>query len=384
MKKLCIIAISAVLCMGLALPAMAQVTVGGLITMDAYYYTIDDPTNVTNGTSTTQFAVYAPVNYLRARYVNQEKTIGGQMTVYFGRWNDDSRGANVGGYWSGVNDVGGDAYIWYKPMPALQLKIGTIPQLCGGDVGPPTHLKGHGIIVMITYGNLHTSGRQGISGHYKINDIVSLELGLYDPDDDATPAIAGLGTGEENVIPRLDFAIPINYKVAGTSIMVQPKGSILVKNYDEVVTGDDSFTVTTIGFDAQVRFGPVTGMLELDMCSNLAGGDNYVSGLLGPSWDGVSSITDSEATLWWAGVSYTFNPKYTLAGFYGSQEEEVGTLKLTGRSSYGLRLTYALAANFLIFPHYQVFTGHDTEMGGTTIATGAKATQFGLNFYLVF
>lgn len=269
-------------------------------------------------------------------------------------------------------------------MPALELKIGVIPQLAGGNVGPPTHLKGHGIIVLITYGNLHTSGRQGISGHYKVNDMVTVELGLYDPDDDNTPAIAGLGTGEETTIPRFDFSVPINFKAGGTSIMVQPKGSIGVKSYRDVVQGDDSFTVTTIGFDTQVRFGPVTGMFEIDSVTNLAGHDSYVSGLLGPSWDGVSSITDSGGLLWWVGLAYAINPKNDINIFYGSQEEDQGTLELTGRSSYGIRHTYRIAPNFLIFPHLQWFVGHDTEVSGATIATGQTAMQLGLNFYLVF
>jgi hypothetical protein len=384
MKKLSIIVISAVLCMGLALPAMAEVTVGGLITMDVYNYSIDDPTGATNGNDTTQFMVYLPLNYIRVKYVNAEKTYGGVFNVYAGRANDTSTGDTSGiGQLSGANDMGGDSYVWWKPMPKLQLKIGTIPQLCGGDIGPPTHLKGHGIIVLITYGNLHTSGRQGISAHYKINDMVSLEVGAYDPDDDATPAIAGLGTGEELKIPRIDFSIPIKTKVAGASIFVQPKGSFLTKSYDEVAAGDDSFTVTTMGFDSQVTFGPVKVMFELDICKNLAGGDSYVSGLLGPAY-AAGTITDSEATMFWFGVNYTINPKTQAAIFYGSHESEQGTLALTGRSSYGVRVQYHFAANWIIFPHFQIFQGHDTEIGGVNFGKGAKATQMGVNFYLVF
>jgi hypothetical protein len=365
---------------------MAAVTMSGLLTLDTYYFTIDEePAGAGNDRSTTQFAVYAPVNYLRARYVNDAATFGGQFTVFTGRFNDDSRDENQAGYFSGVYDVGGGSnYIWWKPMPALELRFGIIPQIVGGKVGPPTHLKGHDIIVMITYGNLHTSGRQGVGAYYKFNEMVSLEVGLYDPDDDSTPAIAGLGAGEENVIPRLDLAVPIRTKFAGTSSLFNFKGSILPKSYKDVATGDDSFTVTTIGFETSIKYGPITFMFEIDSATNLAGGDNYVSGLLGPSWDGVSSITDSDALLWWTGLSWSINPKNSLAAFYGSQEEEVGTTELTGRSSYGLRHTYVVAPNFYIFPHLQFYQKHDTEVGGATIAKGQKATQFGLNFYLLF
>jgi hypothetical protein len=388
MKKLCFIAISAVLCLGLTLPAMAAVTVSGLLSLDVYYYSLaEEPDGAGNDMKTTQFAIYAPLNYMRARYINDAQTFGGQFTIYTGRYTDniaDSGRSDYAGQVLGYDVGGGANYIWWKPMPALELKIGVIPQLAGGNVGPPTHLRGHDIIVLITYGNLHTSGRQGISGHYKVNDMVTVELGLYDPDNDTTPAIPLLGAGEETLIPRFDFSVPINFKAGGTSIMVQPKGSYHTKSYKDVVAGDDSFTIYTIGFDTQVRFGPVTGMFELDVAQNLAGGDSYVSGLLNPSWDGVSKITDSEALLGWAGLAYAINPKNDINIFYGSQEEEVGTLKLTGRSSYGIRHTYRIAPNFLLFPHLQWFKWHDTEVGGTTIATGQTATQLGVNFYLVF
>jgi hypothetical protein len=382
MKKLCFIAISAVLCIGLALPAMAAVTVGGLITMDAYYYSLaEEPDGAGNDMKTTQFATYYSINYIRVRYVNDAQTVGGQFTMYFGRWNDDNQPDNVGGNLSGLFDVGGLSYIWYKPMPALELKIGQIPQIVAGKIGPPTHLKGHGIIVLITYGALSSSARQGISGAYKVNDMVSVEVGLYDPDDDGTPAIAGYGS-EETVIPRLDFAVPIRFKAAGASILVNPVGSINPKSIRDV-TGDDSFTVTVLGLETQAKFGPVTGTFEIASVTNLAGGDSYTSGLLGPDQAG-GSITDSGGLLWWLAAEYKFNPKNTLALFYGSQEEDRGTLELTGRSSYGIRHTYRIAPNFLIFPHLQWFVGHDTEISGVTVATGQTAMQLGVNFYLVF
>jgi hypothetical protein len=385
MKKLGIIAISVVLCLGLALPAMAEVTVKGLITLDVYRVSTDDPSGVTNGEDTTQFAHYAPVNYLRADYVNGDKTYGGRIRIYYGRWNDDDSDLNLGGYNSGIYEMGGDGMIWWKVMPKLKLEMGMINQIVGGNIGPPTHLKGHDVIVLITYGNLHTSVRQGIAGFYTVNDMVSIEVGLYDPDDDSTDAIAGLGTGEELQIPRLDFAVPINYKVGGTSIFVQPKGSILMKSYDQVTSGDDSFNVTTIGFDGQVKFGAFTGMFELDITKNLAGGDNYVSGLLGPGYNAATGeIIDSDATLWWLGASYQINPKWAAAVFYGSQEEEQDTLKITGRMSYGLRVTYAVGPNFFIFPHIQFYNSGDTEVSGTTISEGRDRNQIGVNFYLLF
>jgi hypothetical protein len=326
---------------------------------------------------------------MRARYVNDAQTFGGQFTIYTGRYNDniseggrtDYPGTTIG------YDVGGGAnYIWYKPMPALELKMGIIPQIVGGKVGPPTHLRGHDIIVLITYGNIHTSGRQGISGAYKVNDMVSVEVGLYDPDDDTLPAIPALGR-EENIIPRLDFAVPIRFKAGGTSILVNPKGSVAFRDYPDVTTGDSSFTITTIGFDSQVKFGPVTGMLEIHTTQNLEGGDDYTGQLGGwiPLTVTGTTINETTGLQYWAGVNYAINAKNGVDLFYGSATvDRDDGFSVVGRSSYGLRYRYNIAANFLLFPHLQVFAGHDYEQDGVKVGEATPATQLGINFYLVF
>lgn len=384
MKKLCIIALAAVICMGFALPAMAEVKMGGLITLDVWRMTWDEKSQ---DRSTTQFEVYTPINYLKAEYNNDEKTLGARFTAYMGRTNDA-----VWTYDGGYN------YIWWKPQPNLRITAGNQDQIVGGSVGPPTHLKGSDIIVLITYGNLHTSTKLGITGDYKINDMVSLKVGVYDPDDDGTlpitlPAAAGATAAiDATAIPRIDFALPIKYKVAGTSIFVQPKGTFLNKSFDRVAAGsDDSFTITAFGLDGTVKFGPVTGMLEYMMCTNIAGA-NYTGGYTGPMTytdaAGNTKIEDTSTTLYWLGVNYAINPKMAIDVFYGSltdtNDKYGGTLEYERtRSSYGLRFRYSLFANFMIFPHLQFYDYGDTTVGGTATENGT-ATQIGADFYLVF
>jgi hypothetical protein len=372
MKKLCIIAISAVLCLGFALPAMADLTFHGAITFDLWRMSWDDDyvTGSTNALaaadrSTTQFEIYTPINYLYADYSNTDKTLGGRFTVYMGRVNDAA--------WT-VD--GGNNYIWWKPQPKLKIQIGNQAQIVGGSVGPPTHLKGSDIIVLITYGNLHTSTKMGITGDYKINDMVSLKVGLYDPDDDGTlPLALPAGTTDATAIPRFDFALPINYKLAGTSIFVQPKGSFMNKSFDNVTGGvDDSYTITAFGLDGRVKFGPVTGMLEFMLCTNIAGG-NYTGGWTGPMLIGTS-IEDTETTLYWLGVNYAINPKMGVDVFYGALNDENSAANYElDRTSYGLRFRYAIFANFLLYPHLQMYDYGDNN--GT-------ATQIGANLWLAF
>jgi opacity protein-like surface antigen len=371
MKKLCIIAISAVLCLGFALPAVADLSFHGAITFDLWRMTWDDKVaGANNDRSTTQFEIYTPINYLYADYSNDDKTLGGRFTVYMGRTNDAA--------WK---YDGGNNYIWWKPNPKLKIQIGNQAQIVGGSVGPPTHLKGSDIIVLITYGNLHTSTKLGITGDYKINDMMSLKVGLYDVDDDGTlplalPVAAGATqVNDETSIPRLDFALPINYKLGGTGIFVQPKGTFFTKSFENVAAGtDDSYTITAFGLDGRVKFGPVTGMLEFMMCTNIAGA-NYTGGYTGPMLIGTS-IEDTETTLYWLGVNYGINPKMGIDVFYGALNDENSAANYElDRTSYGLRFRYAIFANFLVYPHLQMYDYG--ENNGT-------ATQIGANLWLAF
>lgn len=364
MKKLFIIALAAAVCMGFALPAMAELKMGGLITMDVWRMTYDEDAG---DRTTTQMEVYTPINYLKAEYNNQEKTLGSRFTVYMGRTNDA-----VWTYDGGYN------YVWWKPLPSLKITVGGQDQIVGGSVGPPTHLKGSDIIVLITYGNLHTSTKLGITGDYKINDMVSLKVGIYDPDDDGTLPLAFVAAAGKTVndtsLPRFDFALPIRTKVAGTGIFIQPKGTFFTKSFENVAAGDDSYTITAFGLDGTVKFGPVTGMFEYMMCKNIAGG-NYTGGYTPPMLIGTT-IEEMDTTLYWLGVNYAINPKMGVDVFYGALNDENSNInyELT-RTSYGVRFKYAFFANFLVFPHLQ-FYDYDTGNG--------KATQIGADFYLIF
>jgi hypothetical protein len=81
-------------------------------------------------------------------------------------------------------------YIWWKPMPDVRLTFGSQTQIVGGPA-PPGILGSLDVIVVgITGGNMvHTSTRPGITADIKFNDMISLEFGVYDPDDDGTPAL---------------------------------------------------------------------------------------------------------------------------------------------------------------------------------------------------
>ncbi len=150
----------------------------------------------------------------------------------------------------------------------------------------------------------------------------------------------------------------------------------MTKSFENVAAGvDDSYTITAFGLDGTVKFGPVTGMFEFMLCKNIAGA-NYTGGYTGPLYLGGTTINEMDTTLYWFGVNYGINPKMGIDLFYGALNDESSNInyELT-RTSYGLRFRYSIAANFLVFPHLQMY---DYDEGN------GSATQIGADFYLVF
>jgi hypothetical protein len=94
MKKFFVISVAALFCLGMTLPAMAKVKVGGMITQDVYYYHQD--ANAAQGgvetypssTATTQgsfsaFEMNLPqaLNRLNVAYSNDDNSIRGFIEI---------------------------------------------------------------------------------------------------------------------------------------------------------------------------------------------------------------------------------------------------------------------------------------------------------------
>jgi len=447
MKKLFIVAIAAVLCLSLAMPAMAEVKISGMVWVDAYVRSQDDAAadprgyipsittvplgaNSTTSDGISDFQINGPLsqNYLNFAYANSKGTYGANMIIYQGYINDFSSW-NEGGYAS---------WIWWKPMPNLTLIIGKPSQILGGlypttGVGNAEYYRqlddpaatgaftgaggmasGNGtgqVPAAITFGNLHSTAKPAIQAHYKVNDNVTVKFALTDPDYDnvdndnfALLSTRGAGTTafQEGFLPRFDLAVPMKFG----NFYIQPKGGWLKKSYDQVAAGQpDDFDIWVIAADASITFGPLTLSGEYAIGQNMGAG-NFTGGLStqGPRGyftnaptNTLQSFSDTDQHMWFAELAWTITPKWLLKASYGQckHEDEVNPAISTddwefNRSFMALNLRYAVAPNFFIHPSWnRLMYGEDNKYGLGALANGMTVDAgsldlYGISFYVIF
>jgi len=411
MKKFIILVLAAAFCLAMVLPASAELTFSGTMAVDYYYHKQDAQVSPSGFDETdTQFAMWPYTNYLRWTYTNKDETLGATMQMYVGRRNDSlarapNTTATAGALWT--IDFGNN-HIWWKPMPDVMMRFGSQSQFIGMYNGPGIIGGIDATCCMITGGSLHTSNKIGITAEIKINDMVSLKLGAYDPDDDDTPALTTLrstasttstvgaagwvNADEENTIPRLDIALPIKYG----NIQVQPAASWVLRDFDNVAAGyDDSYDVWVVALGGKVTYGPLSLTGEITYGENISDA-NYVGGIasnartyMDPS--GFTQISDTETTLWFLALNWQINPKMDLTVYYGEADEENDVNPLladdydNGRQNYGLQLIYRILPNWQIRPSWQHWDyGDDNVWAGAAPVDNGTEDVIGIGFLTFF
>jgi hypothetical protein len=439
MKKFLIAAIAAVFCLGIVLPAAAQVKMSGGVLLDMYWFTASKETESTgpfgaipgvvqggttlfNDREELQIALNDVLSNMRITYTSKDKSYGGTFGIIGGQINNR-------GTYQLVQMA--QTYLWWQFLPNVRFKIGKINQDIGG-LGPqtfiadaeydrqvvPEYAKGPGktlrgtyIVAGILAGNMATTSQPGMQAEIKINKMVTLKLVAFDPDDDETDtdnftlvSTRGAGTTatQECNIPRFDVLLPVKYQ----NLYAQPKFMWLRKDYDQVAPNQDSeFDCWLVGVDASAVFGPFTFSGELIYGENLGAANTSGGGstTMGP-WAyadaaGYTHIVDTEDTQWFLQVKYQITPQIWVYGYYGEfegQNDNNPTTavddNLTERESYGLNLWYAVAPNFFIIPQWTHYGyGDKNTYGAISTLLGAKTTFdlgdvdiYGVQFYIVF
>lgn len=421
MKKLFIAAMAAMLCVCFALPAVAEVTTGGMIWVDTYIRDINEEdavdglsagsTTLHNGVEDLQINTPLDRTYVRFSYTNSKGNLGGHVFIFAGSINDADN----------TSEMNSQAYIWWKPMPNLTLNMGKVSQFIGGvapnlplgDAEYYRNINDTGVTnnqaaatqvpAGIAFGNLHTSSKPGFTAEYKINDMFSVNVGLFDPDYDGVDndrftflSTRGAGTTAlgEGVLPRLDISVPI--KIG--NFYIQPKAGWLRKEYDQVAAPrDDEFDIWVVGADASFKLGPVTLLAEYAYGENLGAG-NFTGGLstLGPSaydtdGDGIAeTIVDIETTMWFAEINWAITPKILAIANYGQLDwEDPGTsaankLEIEDRSFWSVSFRYAIMPNFFVHPSYIRLDNGETTFGNFPTTDNGYTDYYGVSFYVLF
>jgi hypothetical protein len=413
MKKLFIFAIAATLCFAVAMPAMAKVSVGGMVTI-GYFYDDRDSENAqggilqgttgtgANGTEQVEFSLIRPLNQITVRYASDDNNVRGFIQI---------RGGEEDG---GSDTPGGEPFVWnyawidWQITPNFYLRFGRQTQAAA--IQGPGNITGVGWsngADSLGFRNYHgASSIDGVRAYIKFNDMIRMEIAAYNPDDDNVPNVFG-ALGSENTIPRFDIAIPID--IAGWHF--EPYGSWLSKETDQVEAGDDDdIDIWGVGFSVRGGFGPFVAAGNICMGENPADGTlstgtpvKYVNGNVRRATaydvdgDGDGDrITDAETWAFYLEAGIKFGPARFMA-LYGQHEykNDVGpgvaddleqTLQM-----YGVYMPISIAKGFSMIPEVMIYDWDDGAKGGNVDANGnplttdmGKITIVGVRVQLAF
>jgi hypothetical protein len=411
MKKFLIIMLAAFFCLAFALPAMAKVRVGGMITWDFLYRDISaeaysdgvqqGSTTAYNGWNGTHMLMPWGFNRLEAYYSSDDEAI--KAKVQF-RGGGDAAGAVDGRLY--------DAWIMWQLSPGFRLQIGRMAQTFSSATPPPYQGHALGHVFLIGFGNVHISNRDQIKAHINFSDATRLEIALVDPDNSVEdipglPAVPDSGLArEENVIPRIDVAL--NMKLG--NVTIEPAFTYLNQKYEQVAGGSDD-DVTSMGASiwAKAGFGNFILQGELNYGENLAIG-NYTVVLpfnRGPSQavmggppntyiqSGTTNvkIEDGEMLGFWIAPGFKMGAA-TIFVYFGYEKSEndgdptttTDDISVT-QKAYGVSIPISITKGFSIRPEFTYYDFDDSAKldDGSDLPTDrGNAYSLGVQFMLVF
>jgi hypothetical protein len=399
MKKFFVITLATALCLALAMPAMAKVTAGGRATLEWAYLSEDNEraaggvpvggSTTNNGFEEMTFTIPSTLNRLNLKYTSDDGALSAFIEV---RGGGGSEATTTGFIYS---------WIQWQITPNNSITFGRqttnfarfIPNQWVG-----THQT---TILGVGFGNVnHTTQKTGIKGYWRISDMFGLVWGLYQAqvsgESPGLIVVTGAGvignlTDSENKLPRVDLALPIRFPWG----RIEPSVTFAKAEYDQVLTGDDSYTMYGLSLGAEGSFGMFSFVAEITSGQNLGGGSyRGAEGDLpvyypNPS-TGVGTIADGSSLAWFVDLGFKFGPS-KVDVMYGQIEYEndegpasFPNLYKYTQSFYGISWAIGVAKGFTIRPELMFYDfDKDAQIAGSTIDRG-KEWLLGLQFMLVF
>jgi hypothetical protein len=400
MKKFFVITLAAALCLALALPAMAKVTVGGRATLDWSYLSEDDVrasgvvlpggTPTSNGFDDMNFDIPSTLNRFNMKYTSDDGALSAFVEI---RGGGGAEATTTGFIYS---------WIQWQITPNNSITFGRqttnfarfIPNQWVG-----THQT---TILGVGFGNInHTTQRTGIKGYWRISDMFGLVWGLYEAGvvgpNVGLVVVTAAGTpsalgNPENKLPRLDLALPIRFPWG----RIEPSFSVAKAEYDEVPAGDDSYTMYGLSLGAEGSFGMFSFVAEVTWGQNLGGG-SYRGGevsvpvLYPDPTTGQGKIADAETVAWFIDVGFKFGPS-KVDIMYGQQDNKndegpasVPTLYDITQKFYGISWAIGVAKGFTIRPELMFYDfDNSATIANVDGVQFGKEWLLGLQFMLVF
>jgi hypothetical protein len=393
MKKFLIVVLAAIFCLAFALPAMAVVKVGGMITTDIYYHDMSKeaqaggvPSGTTtdlNGYSETQINLPKPYNRFNVRFNTDDNVLIGFIELRQGAANMTKNPTDWNYGW-----------LMWQVSPALRLMVGRQTQsysignpamslgfddghnLAGGLPGAPNNFQYVG-----------AASVDAIRAYIRFTDNARLELQALDPRNNNGEVItlfpgetASVSPNEENVIPEFQAALPLTFGM----FYLEPSLLYQQVKYDQVASGSDD-TLDRFGICLLFRLG--FGMMTL---SGEVEWDQNVMVPAGAVFDGTNFKVDDATSIYaWLNLGIKFGAS-TLNLAAGTIDTELdgasdGTGKVEWtRYFYGISLPISVAKGFTIKPEATYYDYDDgMKISGSEIDMGTDLVV-GVQFQLVF
>jgi hypothetical protein len=407
MKKFFVLALTGICCLALAIPAMGQVKMSGMIQMDWNYIDRDEAfmaggvapgfINRDNGFETMSFDMTLPLTFMQISYVSKDKVLSGVLRYRLGGSNAGTDATNL--YLANMTYRFSDRFSMTFGRQNTILAPMSIPQYGGWEKW------GH--IVGIGYGNQnHTSLLDGITAEFVLSPMARLQMGIFDPDTDngEIPAAFGTSAGvpatalrEENDLPRFDIALPINWNW----LTIIPSFSYLTQEYDQVVSGSDNdVDIWAAALSARATFGPFAIEGEITFGENMGDGNYNAAAFTGFGGAlayrdnaGNWRVAEEDNVAWYISLSWKFGPA-TLYGIYGQSNMECEGNPMVGLDAaefditsemYGLICPISIGGGFTIQPELMFYDWDDdaTVAGAQNIDRGEEmvmSVMFRLGF----
>jgi hypothetical protein len=414
MKKFLIIMLAAFFCLAFALPAMAKVRVGGMITWDFMYRDISSEayhggvqqgdTTVIDGWNGSHMLMPWGFNRLDTYYSSDDEAIKAKVGIRGG--GNTAAGGNDTKFY--------DAWIMWQISPGFRLQIGRMAQTFSSATPPP--YQGHALlhVFLIGFGNVHISNRDQIKAHINFSDATRLEIALVDPDNRGTqlaalpgdPAYLADGgvVASENIVPRIDVAL--NMKLG--NITIEPAFTYLNQKAEQVAAGsDDDLTSMGASIWAKAGFGNFILSAEVNYGENLANG-NYTALLPfnrgpnqlvmgGPAQTYLqgsnTKVEDGEMLGFWIAPGFKMGAA-TIFVYFGYEKSEndgsptttTDDLSVT-QKAYGVSIPISITKGFSIRPEFTYYDFDDSAKlnDGSDLSTDrGNAYSLGVQFMLVF
>ncbi len=398
MKKNLMVAVLLLLSAVFALPAMADVKLGGRIFTDFYYLDRDKEnalfSEVGNGSS--------PYTVTTVQLPN--------ISRFYGRWTNED---NVGMYVEiGIGQTSGDinqntsngvelrhAYGWWDVNDRFRILAGksTTPfsplnpsQLLGTRSGSLN-------IVGVGYGDFYSGRFAQVRGAFQFCKYARLALALVDPNGGARfvgeygPWAEWLIDAQNNTkMPRVDIGLPIYVGPLSLypSFLYQHR-TVDIPDNPGVESTLDSY-IGSLGF--KVGFGPFAFSGEGNWGKNWGNtrgliGNSMPALLSSAMLDNISmTIDDAQTYSFWLDASYRFGP-VTPHLIFGQMKtkNEAQDADLEARSRmWGVSIPIDLAKGFRIRPEFMWYDDGDLDIEGVAPFGLGKYAIYGVQFQVTF